>query len=199
MKNVVIILLGFLLVVSTGIGVYLARKGPIMISKEGGKELCEMLPILATPIDSSGPGSTPYIARDICHFVFAIEKNDPTICENMKTLEFKSQCYATSAIKIGDASLCDRAPLDVRDRCYSSVAEKLGGSAACDKIKRADDRDNCLSSQASRTGDAQVCVTIGNLNIRDSCYMNQAYRDPAHCGKISNVRMREDCTRNVGR
>lgn len=198
-KNIIIAVLGVLLVVSTGVGVYMTQKGPIMISKEGGKELCEMLPILTTPIESSGPGSTPYIARDVCHFVFAAEKNDPTICENMKTSEFKAQCYATLASKTGDVTLCDRAPIDVRDRCYSSVAEKTGGAATCEKITRADDKDNCLANQASRIGDATLCPKIGNVNIRDNCYMNQAYRDPAHCGKILNVRMREDCQQNTMR
>lgn len=196
-KNVIIAVLAFLLVISTGLGIYMARKGPIMVSKEGGRELCEMLPILATPIESSGPASTPYIARDVCHFVFAVEKSDPTICENMKTSEFKAQCFATLASKTADASVCDRAPIDVRDKCYSAAAQNMGGVAACEKIQRADDRDNCVSSHASRTGDAQLCATIGNVNIRDNCYMNQAHRDPAHCGKISNVRMREDCQRNV--
>ena len=198
-KNIIIIVLGLLLVISTGLGVYMTQKGPLLISKEGGKELCEMLPILSTPIDDSGPGSTPYIARDVCHFVFALEKNDVSICENMKTTEFKGQCYATSAAKSGDSTLCDRAPSDVRDRCYSAVAQKTGGASLCEKIQRADDRDNCLANQASRSGDVKLCVAIGNVSIRDNCYMNQAYRDPAHCAKISSVPMREDCQRNVMR
>ncbi|TSC78951.1 MAG: hypothetical protein G01um101429_627 [Parcubacteria group bacterium Gr01-1014_29] len=185
--------------VSTALGVYMARKGPIMVSKEGGKELCEMLPLLSTPLDESGMGSSPYIARDICHFVFAIEKNDPTICENLKTGEFKAQCYATSASKQNDPSICDNAPIDVRDKCYSSLAQQTGGSAVCEKIQRLDDRDNCFSNQASRMGDAELCTKIGNINIRDGCYMSQANRDPAYCGKVTDVRMREDCKQNVMR
>ncbi len=172
-----------------------------MVSKEGGKELCEMLPLLSDPLDQNGGfGATPYIARDICHFVFAIEKDDPAICDNLKTGEFKAQCYATSASKKNDPSLCDKAPIDVRDKCYSSLAQQMGGGlAVCEKIQRADDRDNCFSNQASRMGDVELCKKIGNINIRDGCYMNQAHRDPAHCGKITDVRMREDCQRNLMR
>lgn len=196
-KNIVIAILSILLVISAGLGVYMARKGPIMVSKEGGKELCEMLPLLSTPIDESGLGATPYIARDICNFVFAIEKGDYTICENLKTGEFKAQCYATSASKKNDPSLCDSAPIDVRDKCYSSLAQQMGGSAVCEKIQRSDDRDNCLSNHASRVGDGELCTKIGNINIRNGCYMNQAYRDPAYCGKVTDIRMREDCQQNA--
>ena len=198
-KNILIIVLLVLLVASIGAGYYFSRMQPLVLSKDASGELCEMLPILSTPIDEGGGLGSPYIARDICHFVFAYEKEDASICQNLKTAELRGQCYAFIAIKTNNQALCDSAPIEARDQCYSQVAQKVSDLKTCEKIQRADDRDNCMQNYASRMGDASICPKLQNINFRDSCYMNLAHRDPALCAKVTDVRSREDCNRNVRR
>ena len=198
-KDVVIITLVILLLSSIGGGFYFARRGPILVGPEPSKEICDILPLYTGPSESSGGfGPTPYIAQDICRVVFASEKNEPAICDKVRTADLKGGCYGMLAVKIGDADLCAKAPADARDRCYSEAANKLG-SAACEKIAAADPRDNCLVNAASRLGDSSLCRKISGINQRDSCYFDTAHRNPALCVEISNPEMRQNCQRNYGR
>lgn len=198
-KNTIIIALVVLLLSSVGAAVYFAQKGPVILGRQAGQEVCGILPLFTGQIDSGSNGPTSYIAQDICHMVFANEKNDATICNNIKTPEFKGTCYSTVAMKEGNAAICENAPADARDRCYSQIAEKLGDANACEKIKIANDRENCISNFASRTGDGTLCKKLTNVNTRDNCYMNTARNNPALCNQVQNINMKQDCLGNLDR
>lgn len=199
-KNTIIAILIILLLASIGAAVYFSQKGPVIISGQAGIEVCGILPLYTGQLGGSGGGpSSSFIAQDICHLVFAYEKNDTVICNKLKTPEFKSECYSSLAVKGGNANACDNAPADAQDRCYAQIAEKLGDPKVCEKIKIANDRDNCMSNYASRVGDSSLCKKIVNINQRDSCYMNTARNNPALCGEVSNPNMKQDCLRNLGR
>ncbi|OGF63459.1 hypothetical protein A2926_00855 [Candidatus Giovannonibacteria bacterium RIFCSPLOWO2_01_FULL_44_40] len=199
-RNIIITVLAIFLLASIGAAVYFAQKGPVIVGGQAGAEVCGILPIFTGQLDSGssgGPGS--FIAQDICHMVFANEKNDAAICNKIKTPEFKGQCYSMLAVKSGTSDVCAGAPSDARDRCYSQVAERMGDPKACEQIKIANERDNCISNYASRVGDGSLCKKITNIGQKDSCYMNTARNNPSLCSEISNPNMRQDCLRNIGR
>ncbi len=198
-KNTLIIILVLLLLGSIGVAVYFAQKGPVIIGQQAGVEVCNILPLFTGQFGGGNAGIGSYIAQDMCHVVFANEKNDVSLCNKIKTSEFKAECYSALAFKGGGAGVCDGAPADARDRCYSQVAERLSDAKACEKIKIANERDNCLSNYASRVGDGALCKKIANVNQRDSCYLNTARNDPALCSQVSSLNMRQDCLRNIGR
>lgn len=198
-KNTLIIILIILLLSSVGAAIYFSQKGPVILGQQAGEEVCDILPIFTGQFGSGNSGEGSYIAQDICHTVFANEKNDVAICNKIKTSEFKAECYSTLAMKGGSADVCDRAPADAKDRCYSQVAEKLGDVKSCEKIKIANDRDNCISNYASRIGDGSLCKKITNINQRDSCYMNTSRNNPALCNEIQNINIKQDCIRGPGR
>lgn len=198
-KNIIIIGLVVLLLGSVGAAVYFAQKGPVILGQQAGVEVCGILPLFTGQIGSGDTGIGSYFAQDICHMVFANEKNDATICGNIKTSEFKGECYSTLAMKDGNTNVCDSAPTEARDRCYSQIAEKLGDATACDKIKIANDRENCISNFASRTGDGTLCKKLTNINTRDYCYSNTARNNPALCNEIQSPNVKQDCLKNLGR
>lgn len=198
-KNIIIIGLVILLLGSVGAAVYFAQKGPVILGQQAGVEVCGILPLFTGQIGSGNTGIGTYIAQDICHTVFANEKNDATICNKIKTSEFKGECYSTLATKEGNANVCDGAPTEARDRCYSQIAEKLGDATACDKIKVTNDRENCISNFASRTGDGTLCKKLTSINTRDYCYSNTARNNPALCNEIQSPNVKQDCLRNLGR
>lgn len=198
-KNTVIIGLVILLLVSIGAAVYFAQKGPVILGQQAGVEVCNILPLFTGQFGGGNTGIGSYIAQDMCHVVFANEKNDVSLCNKIKTSEFKAECYSALAFKGGGANVCDDAPADARDRCYSQVAEKLGDAKACEKIKTANDRDNCLSNYASRVGDGTLCSKITSINTRDYCYINTSRNDPSLCNKISSPTIKQDCLRGPGR
>ena len=200
-KNVIIWVLVVLLATSAGAAFYFSTQGPVLVVGESNKAVCDTLPLYTGSLGGSGSGSNgvPYIAQDICHTVFAVEKNDASICNKIKTPELKGGCYSEVANKKGDVSICDAAPADARDSCYAKMVERMGNVATCEKIQRQDDRDNCLQSFASRNNDASVCKKITNINRRDSCYMNLAYNNPSLCNEVMTPQMRQDCQRNAQR
>lgn len=198
-KNTIIVILLALLLVSVGMAVYFVQKGPVIIGKQAGVEVCGILPLFTGQLGGSGGPPSSFIAQDICHIVFAYEKSDAAICGKVKTPEFKSECYSSLALKSGSADVCDTAPADARDKCYSQIAEKLGDAKVCARIKAANERDNCISNYASRIGDGTLCKNITNVNQRDSCYMNTARNNPDFCNEVSHSNMRQDCLRNSGR
>ena len=200
-KNIIIWVLAALLVVSAGAAFYFSTKGPLLVVGESNKAVCDTLPLYTGSLGNGGPSESnapPYIAQDICHMVFAVEKKDAMICSKIKTLAFKGGCYSEVANKTGDTSICDTAPADAKDACYSKMAERLG-SAACDKIQVVDQRDDCLSSSSSRNSDPSICKKITNINRRDSCYMNLAYNNPSLCNEVVTPQMKQDCQRNAQR
>lgn len=198
-KNTTIIVLVILLLASIGAAAYFAQKGPVIIGGQAGVEVCGILPLYTGQLGGSSGPSSSFIAQDICHMVFAYEKNDATICNKLKTPELKGECYSSLAMKGGGADVCDSAPADARDRCYSQTAEKLGDPKTCEKIKTAGERDNCLSNYASRVGDGTLCSKITNINTRDYCYINTSRNDPSLCNKISAPNIKQDCLRGPGR
>lgn len=198
-KNIIIIILVILLLASVGFAIYFAQKGPAAVSKQAGVEVCDILPLFTGQIGSGNTGIGSYIAQDICYTVFANEKNDAAICDNVKTSEFKGECYSALAMKEGNADVCDGAPTEARDRCYSQIAEKLGNVNACEKIKIANDRENCISNFASRTGDGTLCKKLTNINTRDYCYINTSRNNPALCTEIQSPNVKQDCLRNLDR
>jgi len=195
-RNIIISVLAILLLASVGAAVYFAQKGPVIIGGSAGVEVCGILPVFTGKLDSSSSGSMSFIAQDICHMVFANEKDDANICNKVKTSEFKGQCYSMLAVKSGSAAVCEGAPADAKDRCYSQVAERMGDIKACEQIKTANDRDNCISNFASRTGDGSLCKKIANIGQRDGCYMNASYQNSSFCNEISNPNTQQDCLRN---
>lgn len=198
-QNTIIIMLVILCLISVGAAIYFAQKGPVIASKQAGVEVCGILPLFTGQIGSGDTGIGSYIAQDICYTVFANEKNDAAICNNIKTSEFKGECYSTLAIKEGKADICESAPTDAKDRCYSQIAEKLGDAKACDKISIANDRDNCISNYASRTGDGTLCKKLTNINTRDYCYVNISRNNPALCEEIQSPNIKQDCLKGPGR
>lgn len=198
-KNIIIIVLIALLLISAGAAVYFAQKGPVLVAKQAGMEVCGILPLFTGQFGSGNVGMGSYIAQDVCYTVFANEKDDTAICNNIKTPEFKSECYVTLAMKKGSADVCDGAPADAKDRCYSQIAEKLGDSGACEKIKNANEHDNCISNHASRMGDGTLCKKLTNVNTRDMCYINTSRNNPALCNEIQNSNIKQDCLRGPGR
>lgn len=198
-QKTIIIILVVLLLTSIGAAIYFAQKGPVVLSKQAGMEVCGILPLFTGKLGSGSDSSSSFIAQDICHMVFANEKNDATICNNIKTPEFKGECYSTVAMKEGNTNVCDSAPADARDKCYSQIAEKLGDAQACEKIKIANDRENCISNYASRTGDGTLCKKLANVNTRDYCYVSTSRNNPALCNEIQNITIKEDCLRGPGR
>ncbi|MBI1975044.1 MAG: hypothetical protein HYS57_01635 [Parcubacteria group bacterium] len=198
-KDNLIIVLAALLVVSIGVAVYFAQKGPVIVGQQAGVEVCGILPVFTGQLGSGSGETGSFIAQDICYMVFANEKTDPAICNKVKTAEFKGQCYATLAVKGGSTAACEGAPTDAQDKCYQQVAERLGDVAACGRIKVANERDNCISNQASRLGDGALCEKITNVNQRDFCYVNTARNNPSLCDKISSPSVKQDCLRNIGR
>lgn len=198
-KNIIIIILVVLLLASVGSAIYFAQKGPVTASKQAGVEVCGILPLFTGQIGSGNTGIGSYFAQDICYTVFANEKNDVALCGNIKTSEFKGECYSILAMKEGNADICDGAPTEARDKCFSQIAEKLGDANACEKIKIANDRENCISNFASRTGDGTLCKKLTNINTRDYCYINTSRNNPALCNEIQSPNVKQDCLRNLGR
>lgn len=198
-KNIIIVMLVVLLLGAAGAAIYFAQKGPVIIGGQAGVEVCGILPLFTGQLGSgsSGPGS--FIAQDICYTVFAHEKKDASICNKIKTPEFKGECYSTIAVSGGDADVCAGAPADARDRCYSQISEKLGDSKACEQIKSINDRENCISNFVSRTGDGSLCKKITNINTRDYCYINASRNDISLCNEISSPNVKQDCLRGPGR
>jgi len=198
-KDIIIIILVVLLLVSSGAAVYFSQRVPkMLLGQQAEKEICDILP-LYTGSESSGLDASPYIARDICRLVFAVEKQDSEICKGGKTKEFSGACYAAVAVKTGDIKVCDSASGDVRDKCYSEAARQIGDMASCEKISNINEKDNCFASYAGSKNDAAACVKIQNESQRDGCYMSQAFRDPSLCEKIVNSQMKTDCQRNTAR
>lgn len=199
-KNIVIVVLAILFIAASGVAVYFARQGPVIIGQKAGEEVCDLLPLFTGQFfGSSSDGIGAYIAQDICHLVFAHETGTIAMCDKTKTPQFKGECYSAVAMKAGDVALCDKAPLDARDQCFSQFAEKLGDAASCDRIKTVDTRDNCVSNFASRIGDGMLCKKITNVNTRDYCYTNTARNNPALCNSVQNPNIKQDCLRNTGR
>ncbi len=198
-KNIIIAVLVILLLASGGAAVYFAQKGPVIIGGQAGVEVCGILPLFTGQLGSGSDGPGAYIAQDICYMVFAHENDDASMCNKVKTPEFKGECYSTLAIKGGDVNVCASAPADAQGRCYSQISEKLGDSSACEKIKSIGDRENCISNFASRTGDGSLCKKLTNVNTRDNCYINTSRNDPSLCNAISNPNIKQECLRNIGR
>src|SRR3989338_8753439 len=192
-RNIIITVLAIFLLASVGAAVYFAQKGPVIIGGQAGVEVCGILPVFTGQLDSGSNGQSSFIAQDICHMVFANEKNDSSICNKAKTPEFKGQCYSMLAVKSGNSSVCESAPSDAKDRCYSQVAERMGDIKACEQIKTANDRDNCIANFASRTGDGSLCKKITNINTRDYCYINASRNDLSLCNEISSPNVKQDC------
>lgn len=192
-KNLIITILAALLAASIGAAFYFSQQGPLLVIGEANKQVCDTLPLFTGSLGGSGSTITPYIAQDVCHMVFAVEKDDVAICNNVKTEEFKGECYAEVANKKRDASICDTAPANAKDRCYAKVSERFGTMAACERIQQQEQRDNCLSNFASRNGDPAACKKITNINRRDVCYVNLAYQNPAVCNEIVTPQIKRDC------
>ena len=218
-KNVFIVALAVLFIVSVGSAIYFfikSQKPPEVkevirevireVPKEATKEqatdqaLCDRIPLYTGSLGASSEGIYPNLAQDVCRLAFAADKGDVKICKDLKgPAQIRGVCYALVATKTQDANTCEAAPFEARDQCYANVAKQTGDVSSCEKIRSINEKENCIRDYVSKTGDVAGCKKITSSNGQDSCYMNQAYRDPSLCDQITNVTLKQECKKNYSR
>lgn len=84
--------------------------------------------------------------RDSCYDQVAANKDDPTVCERIQTLEKNEECYTMFAKNRMDASFCTKIEkAGTRDKCIHNVAVTYKNETVCASLEGSL-KESCLKS-----------------------------------------------------
>ena len=127
---------------------------------------------------------------------------DWQICNQLST-DWKYQCLYNMAIKLNNASPCDKMASDyyLTSSCYSELARKTKNPALCEKLQSGSmdysNRDSCYSVLAQVMNNPLLCDNVstdrhdtgtqGDATQRDVCFLILAtqMRDSSLCNNVS--------------
>lgn len=137
------------------------------------------------------PASTDYCAgmegfeKDSCLTTTASALGDATPCASVEAYEERGLCYMETALKTGNAQLCEQAE-DSKDACYAETAISAGDETLC--IKAGGEQDYCLYTVGTNSLNGAACGNITLQTSKDNCYFMVASgtNDISLCGKMSD-------------
>jgi len=126
-------------------------------------------------------------------YCYAITMNDAKMCEQIKGVTDRDNCFTDIAEAIGDADTCEQVQdAWYKDICYLHLSLKSDDRGICDKIRRMEDRYDCYASVGL---DAKMCDKIEGLFPRSKCYKSVALRvnDSTICDRIEDNDVKDEC------
>ena len=146
-----------------------------------------------------------------CYHRVAVVKQDPALCEKIKSGDDRSSCYAAVAIARVDSSLCEKI-IDKEDvyylaKCYKEIAIIREDPDLCKKIPYVQyytPQGDCYSAIARiavKKREIDLCGRIQDPYYLSRCYTEIAVAEnnPELCEKIpSQSEYYQDCLNKVG-
>jgi len=124
-----------------------------------------------------------YCQDDNCFFKYAIEKNDSSICEDIRLFGLRYACLSI----VGKQDKCKELEGDFsRDYCYWIYARTTKFYNTCYKVTTDMYKTKCFTDWALEDGYVQACEEVPLLERWD-CYTSYAlvHHDPKGCEAIS--------------
>ena len=148
--------------------------------------------------------------RGVCYYYYAVDHDDPTLCERQVDADERDSCYANVGRKDLDAAACSKVFIQSAEMCLSYVAEHRNNASICSLITSPDWLNEKLLCLAHVTNDTSYCDQMKDPSDQTDCkeYMasggnyecnqadaeSKAYctwkvaakkRDPSICDQIS--------------
>jgi len=118
----------------------------------------------------------------------AVEKQDPTLCEDINNRIYKDTCYhdlgvcekvrdknkryKCEAITKKDPTICENISNYLRDDCYHEIALSTHNPSLCNKLEY--HKESCFLEIAKAKQDTSICESINDHWWRNKCYLEVA-------------------------